>query len=214
MLLVIALIAVALALVVSVIALLKSQKALKKSRKGRIESIAKKEIESYMQLNFNQKIKNCVHEELVRQQHKQDGSKEEKVKSAEQTATESTTDRNQVETSSDQGAETTKASVEISLPEPVTLYTGICKGGAFKHVTTAPDDKTVYTIYADSKDAVHGILNVDTNAYDKITQTPDYLQNACVYSGNGTQLKVTKTGTVIKESGVWVVKEPIEAEFN
>ena len=82
------------------------------------------------------------------------------------------------------------------------------------------DDKLIFQtkewieFVADSKDAVTGILNVDQSAYDKIAQTPDYLQNACVYSGNGTQLKVTKTGTVQKENGTWVVKEPIVAEFN
>ena len=154
-----------------------------------------------------------VHEELVREQQKKDGPKSEVVNPAETVDTPQEEEK-PIEVVPAQEPETEKAPVEIPLPEPVTLYTGICKDGAFKHVTTVPDSKTIYTIYADSKDAVTGILNVDQSAYDKIAQTPDYLQNACVYSGNGTQLKVTKTGTVLKENGTWVVKEPIVAEFN
>lgn len=212
--LIVVLIAVALALVVSVIALLKALKALEKSRGERIESIAKRTVENYMLLNYNQKIRNMVHEELVREQQKKEGPKSEVVKPAEAVVNAPKEEEKPVEVVPAQEPETEKAPVEISLPEPVTLYTGICKDGAFKHVTTVPDSKTIYTIYADSKEAVTGILNVDQSAYDKIAQTPDYLQNACVYSGNGTQLKVTKTGTVQKENGTWVVKEPIVAEFN
>lgn len=212
--LIVVLIAVALALVVSVIALLKALKALEKSRGERIESIAKRTVENYMLLNYNQKIRNMVHEELVREQQKKEGPKSEVVKPAETVVNAPKEEEKPVEVVPAQEPETEKAPVEISLPEPVTLYTGICKDGAFKHVTTVPDSKTIYTIYADSKEAVTGILNVDQSAYDKIAQTPDYLQNACVYSGNGTQLKVTKTGTVQKENGTWVVKEPIVAEFN
>lgn len=212
--LIVVLIAVALALVVSMIALLKALKALEKSRGERIESIAKRTVENYMLLNYNQKIRNMVHEELVREQQKKEGPKSEVVKPAEAVVNAPKEEEKPVEVVPAQEPETEKAPVEISLPEPVTLYTGICKDGAFKHVTTVPDSKTIYTIYADSKEAVTGILNVDQSAYDKIAQTPDYLQNACVYSGNGTQLKVTKTGTVQKENGTWVVKEPIVAEFN
>ena len=212
--LIVVLIAVAIALVVSVIALLKALKALEKSRGERIESIAKRTVENYMLLNYNQKIRNMVHEELVREQQKKEGPKSEVVKPAEAVVNAPKEEEKPVEVVPAQEPETEKAPVEISLPEPVTLYTGICKDGAFKHVTTVPDSKTIYTIYADSKEAVTGILNVDQSAYDKIAQTPDYLQNACVYSGNGTQLKVTKTGTVQKENGTWVVKEPIVAEFN
>lgn len=212
--LVIVLVAIILALVVSVFALLNSQKALKKSRGERIESIAKREVENYMLLNYNQKIRNMVHEELGRQQQKQEEQKVEKSKPAEQIITEPTVEGNQVETAPAQVEDTTKNPVEISLPEPVFFYTGICKDGAFKHVTTVPDNKTIFIISVNSKDDMEGILNVDPSAYDKITQTPDYLQNACVYSGNGTQLKVTKTGTVQKENGTWIVKEPIVAEFN
>ena len=212
--LVIILVAVILALVVSVIALLNSQKALKKSRGERIESIAKRELENYMLLNYNQKIRNMVHDELVREQQKREETKQEVIKSAETVVNAPKEEEKPSEVIPTQEQEAGKAPVEISLPEPVTFYTGICKDGAFKHVTTVPYNKTIFTIYADGKDAVTGILNVDQSAYDKIAQTPDYLQNACVYSGNGTQLKVTKTGTVQKENGTWIVKEPIVAEFN
>lgn len=212
--LVIVLIAVILALVVSAIALLNSQKALKKSRGERIESIAKREVENYMLLNYNQKIRNMVHEEMVREHQKKDAFKLDTEKPAELVVPTHKDEGKPEGNTPFQETEPEKKAVEISLPEPVTFYTGICKDGAFKHVTTIPDNKTIFTIYADSKDAVEGILNVDQSAYDKIAQTPDYLQNACVYSGNGTQLKVTKTGVVLKENGTWVVKEPIVAEFN
>ena len=212
--LIIVLVAVALALVVSLVALLKAQKALKMSQDERIERIAKRTVENYMLLNYNQKIRNMLHEELVREQQKKDESKPEVVQ-PEQTVMDAPNENDKpvgVVTADEPESEI--APVVISRSEPVTLYTGICKDGAFKHVTAVPDNKTIFTIYADSKDAIDGILNVDQSAYDKIAQTPDYLQNACVYSGNGTQLKVTKTGTVQKENGTWVVKEPIVAEFN
>ena len=212
--LIIVLIAVILALVVSVIALLNSQKALKKSRGERIESIAKHEIENYMLLKYNQKIRNLVHEELVREQQKKDIPNLETTKPTETIGSAPKVEEKPLETATTLESETEKGVVEIPLPEPVTFFTGICKDGSFKHVSTVPDSKTIFTIYAESKEAVEGILNVDLSAYDKITQTPDYLQNACVYGGNGTKLKVTKTGVVRKENGTWVVKEPIVAEFN
>lgn len=212
--LVIVLIAVILALVVALVALLTANKALKKTNRGRIEEIAKNEIGNYMMLNYNQRIKGFVHDEVVRLLQTKEEPKVEAVKPVQPAAQAASVEEKPVETAPVQETEPEKKPVEISLPEPVTFYTGICKDGAFKHVTTVPDNKTVFTIYAESKDAVEGILNVDQSAYEKIAQTPDYLQNACVYSGNGTQLKVTKTGVVIKESGAWVVKEPIVAEFN
>lgn len=212
--LIIVLFAVALALVASVVALLKSLKALEKSRGERIEGIAKRTVENYMTLNYNQRIRNMVHDELVREQQKRVDQKPETPKSTEPVVSAPNAEEKPEEAAPAKESEIAKTAVEISLPEPVTFYTGICKDGAFKHVTTIPDNKTIFTIYADSKDALEGVLNVDQSAYDKIAQTPDYLQNACVYSGNGTQLKVTKTGTVQKENGTWVVREPIVAEFN
>lgn len=212
--LVIVLIAVILALVVSVIALLNAQKALKKSNRSRIEEITREAVDRYMQFNFNQKIRNSVHDELVRQQMMKDSPKVEETKPTEKVEAAPKVETKPEEVAPVVEQETESKPVEIPLPEPVTFYTGICKDGAFKHVTTVPDNKTIFTIFADSKDAVEGILNVDASAYDKIAQTPDYLQNACVYSGAGTQLKVTKTGIVVKDNGAWVIKEPIVAEFN
>lgn len=212
--LVIILIAVIVSLAIALMALLSANKALKKTDRGRIEEIAKNEIGNYMMLNYNQRIKGLVQEEIARQLKIKEEPKVEAAKPSPPVVQAASVEEKPEETAPVRETETEKRPVEISLPEPVTLYTGICKDGAFKHVTTAPDNKTIYTIFADSKDAVTGILNVDQSAYDKIAQTPDYLQNACVYSGNGTQLKVTKTGTVQKENGTWVVKEPIVAEFN
>lgn len=212
--LIIVLFAVILALVVSVIALLNAQKALKKSHRSRIEEITREAVDRYMQFNFNQIIRNSVHDELVRQQMMKDAPKAEEPKPTEKFEVDPKVETKPEEVAPVVDQEPETKPVEIPLPEPVTFYTGICKDGAFKHVTTVPDNKTIFTIFADSKDAVEGILNVDASAYDKIAQTPDYLQNACVYSGAGTQLKVTKTGIVVKDNGAWVIKEPIVAEFN
>lgn len=214
--LVIVLIAVVLALIVSIIALLNAQKALNKCRTERIKDIAQQAVDRYVQFNLNTRIRNSVHDELVRQQMMKDAPKVEEPKPTEKVEIAPKVEAKPEEVAPvvDQEPEPEKAIVEIKIPEPVTYYTGICKDGAFKHVTSVPDNKTIYTIYAEGKDDIEGILNVDQSAYDKIAQTPDYLQNACVYSGNGTHLKVTKTGTVVKENGIWVVKEPIEAEFN
>jgi hypothetical protein len=54
--------------------------------------------------------------------------------------------------------------------------------------------KTIFTITAESKDAVEGVLNIDINAFDKIILTPDYLEGACTYSGSGSQLRVIQPG--------------------
>lgn len=215
LMLIVVLIAVIFALVVAVFALLNSQKALKESRGEVIESIAKREIENYMLLNYNQRIRNMVHDEMVREQQKQnDVLNKEIANPVEPVSVASNKEILTEQTAPISEEEPEKKPDEILLPEPVTLYTGICKDGSFKHVTTVPDSKTIFTIFADSKDAVEGILDVDASAFDKIVLTPDYLQNACVYSGKGTQLKVNKTGIVFKDNGAWVIKEPIVAEFN
>lgn len=211
---VIALIAVVLAFIVSIIALINAQKALNKSRSERIKDIAQQAVDRYLQYNLNTKIRNTVHDELDRQQMMKDAQNVIQPKPVEKVEAAPKVEARPEEVAPVVEQETESKPVEIPLPEPVTFYTGICKDGAFKHVTTVPDNKTIFTIFADSKDAVEGILNVDASAYDKIAQTPDYLQNACVYSGAGTQLKVTKTGIVVKDNGAWVIKEPIVAEFN
>ena len=211
---VIALIAVVLAFIVSIIALINAQKALNKSRSERIKDIAQQAVDRYLQYNLNTKIRNTVHDELDRQQMMKDAQNVIQPKPVEKVEAAPKVEAKPEEVAPVVEQETESKPVEIPLPEPVTFYTGICKDGAFKHVTTVPDNKTIFTIFADSKDAVEGILNVDASAYDKIAQTPDYLQNACVYSGAGTQLKVTKTGIVVKDNGAWVIKEPIVAEFN
>lgn len=196
-----------LAIIVSVISLILAKRA--SERCDEMNRIVNDEIRKYMGFEGEQKIKKVLREELARQPMVPEPREvNEKTADIHISTEEVKPDK--------KDAEKTKETLdrEIPLPTPITFYAGICTNGAFKHVTTAPDNKTIYTIYAESQDAVHGILNVDRNAYDKIAQTPDYLQNACTYSGNGTQLKVTKTGTVAKENGIWVVKESIVAEFN
>ena len=214
LLLVIILIAALLSLVTSIIAFLNSQKALQKSKHERIKAIGKEGAEAYVHLHLNQMVANAVHEEMLRKQFKSTESCDESKKPFEPVSSDPVNNVSPVTAVPEQETDSEKKDIEIPLPDPVTFYTGICKEGAFKHVTSVPDNKTVFTIYAESKDAVEGILNVDLSAYDKIALTPDYLQNACVYSGNGTQLKVIKAGTVVKENGTWVVKEPIVAELN
>ena len=212
--LLIALVAAAVALILALFAFLAAKKAQRCCDKHEIKGLMLDEIRSYMSFEGEQKILRVLRNEMAREELKAEVFKaatsalnepENPVGEAVETPS---------ETSQVQETTTEDVPIENALPEPVVLYTGICKDGAFKHVTTVPDNKTVFIICAESKDAVEGILKVDESAYDKIAQTPDYLQNACVYSGNGTQLKVTKTGTVIKENGTWVVKEPIVAEFN
>ena len=214
LLLVIILIAALLSLVASVLAFLNSQKALKKCQSDRIKAKAKEAVDSYMYLYFDKKVANAVHEEILRIQYKASEPPVGTPKTSEPVSSDPQIEAPTEPAVLEQETDSVKTNVEIPLPEPITFYTGICKDGAFKHVTSVPDNKTVFTIFAESKEALEGILNVDLSAYDKIALTPDYLQNACVYSGNGTQLKVTKTGTVVKENGVWIVKEPIVAELN
>lgn len=199
-----ALILALIALAIAVFAFLKANKALEKSSRDRIDRLARKTFDQQFDTFYGQKIKNLVHDEFVKQQAKavpvtsvplsqDDDSSPAKTEGAEE--------------SKDEGP------VEIQLPEPVTIYTGSYRTGSFRHTTLTPDEKTIFTITAESKDAVEGVLNIDVNAYDKIAQTPDYLEGACTYSGSGTQLHVIQTGTVYKDNGSWVVKDPIIAEF-
>lgn len=212
--LIIVLIAVILTLVVALIALFKAKKALEKSEGYRIERISKDVIRKYMGFEGGQQIRSIVHEELTKQQGKPVAQvpitqKPEPVAPASKSET-----AEPVKPVEEQPQETQDGHVEIVLPKPVTLFTGSYSTGAFRHITPVPDEKTVFTIYTDRADVEEGILNIDESAYAKVAQTPDYLRNACSYSGTGTQLRVVQTGKVIKENGAWVVKEPIIAEFN
>ena len=102
---------------------------------------------------------------------------------------------------------------EISLPEPVSIYVGSYKTGSFKYSSPGPDDKTIYCITTSSKDSIEGVINLDPNAYRKVGETPDYLEGACIVSGDGLQVKVTKPGSVIKKDGKWEVSDQIEVEL-
>lgn len=199
-----ALILALIALAIAVFAFLKANKALEKSSRDRIDRLARKTFDQQFDTFYGQKIKNLVHDEFVKQQ-----AKAVPVTSVPLSQDDASSPANT------EGAEESKdeGPVEIQLPEPVTIYTGSYRTGSFRHTTLTPDEKTIFTITAESKDAVEGVLNIDVNAYDKIAQTPDYLEGACTYSGSGTQLHVIQTGTVYKDNGSWVVKDPIIAEF-
>ena len=203
-----ALILAIIALAAAVLAFLKANKALEKSSRDRIDRLARKTFDQQFDTFYGQKIKNLVHDEFVKQQAKA-GPVAKNVASAPSSEGD---DNNSAETKVDEKAKD-EGPVEIQLPEPVTIYTGSYRTGSFRHTTHTPDEKTIFTIMAESKDAVEGVLNIDVNAYDKIAQTPDYLEGACTYSGSGTQLHVIQTGTVYKDNGSWVVKDPIIAEF-
>ena len=196
-------------LAVALLAFLKAQKALEKTHHDRIDKLARKTFEQQFELVYRQKIKNIVHDELIKIQAKP-------VVEAKEVAGIPSSTNNGNNPVSTETTETKKddGPVEISLPEPVTIYTGSYRTGSFRHTTLTPDEKTIFTITTESKEAVEGVLNIDVNAYDKLAQTPDYLEKACSYSGAGTQLRVIQTGTVYKDNGTWVVKDPIIAEFN
>lgn len=203
-----ALILAIVALAAAVLAFLKANKALEKSSRDRIDRLARKTFDQQFDTFYGQKIKNLVHDEFVKQQAKTVSV----AKDVASVPSSEGDDNDSAETKVDEKAKE-EGPVEIQLPEPVTIYTGSYRTGSFRHTTLTPDEKTIFTITAESKDAVEGVLNIDVNAYDKIAQTPDYLEGACTYSGSGTQLHVIQTGTVYKDNGSWVVKDPIIAEF-
>ena len=223
---IIVLIAALFALIVSLIALINSRKSLNQSREELIGAIAKREVKNYLLLNYNQKIRDIVHEGIAFELHKKDGPKIEMTKPIEsvnippkavekpvETAMIHKAEEHNVEFVSTRKNEPEKNPIEISLPEPLSFFTGICKDDTFKHVTSIPDNKTIFTINVANINANEGILDVEASAFEKIAQTPDYLQNACVYSGNGSRLVIIKTGRVVKQDGTWIVKEPIQAEL-
>ena len=203
-----ALILALLALAVAVLAFLKARTALEKTSRDRIDRLARKTFDQQFDMFYGQKIKNLVHDEFVKQLAKP-------ASVAKDVVSVPSSQGNDNSPAATEASEKTKEEgpVEIPLPEPVTIYTGSYRTGSFRHTTLTPDEKTIFTITAESKDAVEGVLNIDVNAFDKITLTPDFLEGACRYSGTGTQLHVIQTGTVYKENGSWVVKEPIIAEF-
>lgn len=203
-----ALILALIALAIAVFAFIKANKALEKSSRDRIDRLARKTFDQQFDTFYGQKIKNLVHDEFVKQQAKA-------VPVVKDVTSVPLSQDDDSSPAKNEGAEESKdeGPVEIQLPEPVTIYTGSYRTGSFRHTTLTPDEKTIFTITAESKDAVEGVLNIDVNAYDKIAQTPDYLEGACTYSGSGTQLHVIQTGTVYKDNGSWVVKDPIIAEF-
>lgn len=214
MTLIIVLVAFVLMLVVALIALFTANKALKKSNRQNMENISREVLRMYMRVEGGHQIRNIVCEELTKQQGKlvaQPPVSQQSTPVVSSTEPETTEPVKPVE---EQPKEPQDGPIEIVLPKPVTLFTGSYSTGTFRHITPVPDEKTVFTIYTDNADAVEGVLNIDESAYAKVAQTPDYLKNACSWSGTGTQLRVIQTGKVVKENGAWVVKEPIIAELN
>lgn len=206
----IALIGALVALIVAVLALLKALDANKRTSSARIKKYAREEYNIQVANFLDQKLKNFVHDEFVRLQAKNEDSIKPTTAPAEGAK------ENPTEAEAPKHDEPHKEDgpVEIVLPTPKTWYTGSYTTGAFRHISPVPDDKTIFTIFANSEDATEGILNIDQNAYAKVAQTPDYLERACTWSGMGTRVKVVKTGIVIKEGGAWIVKEPVIVEFN
>ena len=211
-LVVIILVAIIITLIIALIALSKAKEALDNSENHRKETI--NDIRRYIGFDGRPQIRNIVREELDKQQNKAvaQSSKEQKSTPVDPPAKPEKTEP--VKPVEEQPKEPQDGPKVIDLPKPVTLFTGSYSTGAFRHITSAPDEKTVFTIYVDNADAVEGVLSIDESAYAKVAQTPDYLKNACSYSGTGTQLRVIQTGKVVKENGAWRVTEPIIAELN
>lgn len=210
-------VAIIVALVISLRALNKAKKALKINARPHLESIVEEYIPRYLGYRGKRHVKDVVQEVLaeghiaqkVPEQKMEPYSSPVYQKLEMHEPTEQQPAPAQI-----QEPQPEPVAEGISLPAPITLYTGSYSTGAFRHITASPDDKTIFTIYANDKDAEEGVLNIDASAYDKVTETPDYLKNACSISGAGTQLRVLQTGKVVKENGSWVVKEPVIAEFN
>lgn len=103
---------------------------------------------------------------------------------------------------------------EIKLETPITLYASIYRDKAFKKVSKAPDDYTIYNITTSPSAPSSGVITIDLNAYAKVGTTPEFLDEACLVSGNGSNVKVIKPGTVAKDGENWIVTEQIEVELN
>ena len=208
LLIIIALFVALVALVIAILALMNASKAIEKSEKWRIKKYAKEEYDTQTNFFLDQKLKSAIHDELVKQQAKNEPMSQPTETEFEPDKGKETVPEAQEDTPAQTGP------VEIVLPAPKIWYTGSYTTGSFRHVTAVPDDKTIFSITANSEDALEGTLNIDLNAYAKVAQTPDYLEKACTWSGTGTRVKVIRTGTVMKEGGAWIVKEPIVVEFN
>ena len=219
--LIIVLIALLFAIAIALIALIKANKALRESDRQHMENISREVLRSYMGFEGGHRIRSIVCEELAKQQGTpvaQTPASQTQTSASPSTPVfspaKSETTEPATPAAEEKPDEPQSVPVEISLPKPVTLFTGSYSTGSFRHITPVPDEKTVFTIYTDNADAVEGVLNIDESAYAKVAQTPDYLKNACSYSGTGTQLRVIQTGKVVKENGTWRVTEPIIAELN
>ena len=212
-------VAVIVALVISLMALNKAKAVLKINAKPNLEKIVEEYVPRYLGYRGRRLITEAVREEMAEAHnaHKVPEVNREPYSSPvyQQQQHEVNKEKEQQPSPAPiKESQPEHAAEEISLPTPITLYTGSYSTGAFRHITTSPDDKTIFTIYANDKDAEEGVLNIDASAYDKVSETPDYLKNACSYSGAGSKIRIVQVGRVVKENGSWVVKDPVIAEFN
>ncbi|HBN01078.1 MAG TPA: hypothetical protein DD383_00340 [Rikenellaceae bacterium] len=112
-------------------------------------------------------------------------------------------------------AEIRRGKSNETLSKPMKLYASTCSKGAFRTVSDCPNDKAIYIIYVDDVNADQGIVSIDTQAYDKVAQTQEYLKDACEVSGSGSKVKEVSSGTVAKEkNGQWVIKKRIVVELS
>lgn len=207
------------ALAVAIIALLVAQKAKDKTNSVRIRHYDKEEFESYFDEYVEQKVRRCIGRERERLERNEISSQATPDKTEQLIASdlcsaviEQTTPDNIKENEAESDGSRNNQE-EISLPAPIAIYVGSYKTGSFKYNSPTPDGKTIYCITAGDKEAEEGVINIEQSAYDKVAETPDYLEGACIISGNGTQIQVCKPGTVSKENGQWIVKEQIEVEL-
>lgn len=208
--LVIALVVAFVALIMGFMALSKAKKALEKTDKERIRKYSKDVFDQQIVFYFNQKVKKMIREEFVRQHTLLvSTSKPKETAAPKEKKAEPQPVKKEPESLVKQVSEQPKENNDTS----VTFYTGSYKTGSFLHITTTPDEKTIFTIDADSAESSEGVLDIDVNAYNKIAQTPEFLEGACDCSGSGSRVVVLEKGVVVKENGVWIVKNPIVAEF-
>lgn len=201
-------------LVISMVALSKANKALELSEQSRLEKLIEDSVPRYLGFKGRKLLKEAVREELNNERHDSFVSKNESVTVHKQNPSAQGVLENTQIVEPIKETQSGPVSEGISLPTPIMLYTGSYSTGSFRHITTDPDDKTIFTICAKDKDAEEGVLNIDPNAYGKVLQTPDYLKNACSCSGNGSIIHIVQMGRVIKSKGVWTVADPVIVEFN
>ena len=212
MLPVVAIIISVLSLILAIIAVIMARNSSNKSSHNRIEDISQRVFDQRFYFSIDHKLRGIVREELSKNQMVKDHQERRDFANSIIKEEKEVPESQKAETVSEVTV-SEKPTKEV-VASPIVIYTGSYATGSFRHISTTPDDKTVFTIRVDSKDASEGTLDIDINAYNKVAQTPDYLVRACSWSGSGSKVIVKKTGIVVKENGSGVVKDPIIVEFN